>query len=83
MSDIDLLTVAALSGLEGAINAALALDPATAHKLAALEGRVVAIDIRVLPPEDLVIIPNPAYIQTFLLSAKRYGVSRMAEIVAA
>ena len=46
MSDIDLISVAALSGLESALNAALALDPATGEKLAALEGRVIAIDIR-------------------------------------
>lgn len=46
MSDRHLLTVAALSGLEAALNAALALDPATVQKLAALEGRVIAIDIK-------------------------------------
>ena len=34
-------------------------------------------------PDDLLTIPSPAYIQTFLLSAKRWGVSRMADIVAA
>lgn len=46
MSDTALLSVAILSGLEQAINAALALDPATGQKLAALEGRVIAIEIR-------------------------------------
>lgn len=46
MSDIDLLTVAALSGLEAAINAALSLDPATREKLAVLEGKVIAIELK-------------------------------------
>lgn len=45
MSDIDLISVAALGVLEKAINAALALDPATSERLAQLEGRVIAIKI--------------------------------------
>lgn len=46
MSDFDLLSVAVLGGLESAINAALALDPATRERLSELEGRVIAIELK-------------------------------------
>lgn len=40
-----MLGVAALAGLEQAINAALALDPKSGERLARLDGRVVAIEL--------------------------------------
>jgi len=40
-----MLRVAALAGLEQAMNAALALDPKAVERLATLEGKVIAIDL--------------------------------------
>ena len=41
-----MIPVAALMSLEQAINATLALDPATLQRLAKLEGKVIAVDIQ-------------------------------------
>jgi ubiquinone biosynthesis protein UbiJ len=41
-----MLSVAALAGLEQALNAALALDPKTLDRLARLHGRVIAIELK-------------------------------------
>ena len=46
MTHASMLNVALLGGLEQAMNAALALDPATMARLARLQGKVVGIDIR-------------------------------------
>ncbi|MEJ2687641.1 MAG: SCP2 sterol-binding domain-containing protein [Gammaproteobacteria bacterium] len=43
--DASMLGVAAMAGLEQALNAALALDPKTGERLRRLEGRVIAIDL--------------------------------------
>lgn len=43
---VSMLGVAALAGLEQAINAALALDPKTLERLGRLQGRVIAIELR-------------------------------------
>lgn len=45
MSSVTLLPQAALALLESAINTALALDPETLRRLAALEGKVIALDL--------------------------------------
>ncbi len=42
---VSMVPVAALMALEQAVNAALALDPNTLRRLAALEGKVIEIDI--------------------------------------
>ena len=41
-----MIGVAALAGLEGALNAALALDPQTGKRLARLQGKLIAIELR-------------------------------------
>lgn len=43
---VSMLGVAALAGLEQALNAALALDPKTLERLARLQGRVIAIELK-------------------------------------
>jgi len=43
--DASMLSVAALAGLEQAVNAALALDPKTGERLGRLQGRVVALEL--------------------------------------
>lgn len=43
--DASMLSVAALAGLEQAVNAALALDPKTGERLQRLEGKIVAIEL--------------------------------------
>jgi len=43
---VSMLGVAAQAGLEQAINAALALDPKTLQRLARLQGRVIAIELK-------------------------------------
>jgi len=45
-AQVSMLGVAALAGLEQALNAALALDPKTLERLARLHGRVIAIELR-------------------------------------
>jgi ubiquinone biosynthesis protein UbiJ len=42
---VSMLGVAALAGLEQALNAALALDPKTLERLGRLQGRVIAIEL--------------------------------------
>jgi len=42
---VSMLGVAAMAGLEQALNAALALDPKTLERLARLQGRVIAIEL--------------------------------------
>ncbi len=46
MSSASMIPVAALVGLERAINAVIALDPDTERRLSRLEGRVIAIELR-------------------------------------
>ncbi len=46
MSQTSMVPVALLATLETAINGALALDPATLERLTALQGRVIALDIK-------------------------------------
>lgn len=41
-----MIGVAALAGLEQALNAALALDPQTGKRLARLQGRLIAVELR-------------------------------------
>lgn len=41
-----MIPVAALMAMEQAINATLALDPATLHRLARLDGKIIAIDVQ-------------------------------------
>lgn len=43
---VSMLGVAALAGLEQALNAALALDPKTLERLARLQGRIIAIELK-------------------------------------
>ena len=43
---VSMLGVAALAGLEQAVNAALALDPKTMERLGRLQGRVIAIELK-------------------------------------
>lgn len=43
---VSMLGVAALAGLEQALNAALALDPKTLERLRRLQGRVIAIELQ-------------------------------------
>lgn len=43
---VSMLGVAALAGLEQALNAALALDPKTLERLGRLQGRVIAIELK-------------------------------------
>lgn len=43
--DASMLSVAAMAGLETAVNAALALDPKTGERLQRLEGKVIAIEL--------------------------------------
>ncbi len=43
---VSMLGVAALAGLEQAVNAALALDPKTLERLGRLQGRVIAIELK-------------------------------------
>lgn len=43
---VSMISVAALSGLEQALNAALALDPRTLERLARLQGKVIAIELK-------------------------------------
>lgn len=45
-ANTSMVPVAALAALEQALNAALALDPVTLQRLAALQGKVIAVDIR-------------------------------------
>ena len=42
---VSMLGVAALAGLEQALNAALALDPKTLERLGRLQGRVIAVEL--------------------------------------
>jgi ubiquinone biosynthesis protein UbiJ len=57
-AQVSMIGVAALAGLEQALNAALALDPKTLARLARLHGRVIAVELRgtgirlVLQPEE-------------------------------
>jgi ubiquinone biosynthesis protein UbiJ len=46
MSGGFMIGVAALAGLEQALNAALALDPKTAERLARLQGKLIAVELR-------------------------------------
>jgi ubiquinone biosynthesis protein UbiJ len=46
MTDGFMIGTAALAGLEQALNAALALDPKTGERLARLQGRVIAMELR-------------------------------------
>ncbi len=43
---VSMLGVAALAGLEQAVNAALALDPKTVERLGRLQGKVIAIELQ-------------------------------------
>jgi len=43
---VSMISVAALAGLEQALNAALALDPRTLERLARLQGKVIAIELK-------------------------------------
>lgn len=45
-AQVSMLSVAALAGLEQALNAALALDPKTLERLGRLQGRVIAIELQ-------------------------------------
>lgn len=45
-AQVSMLSVAALAGLEQALNAALALDPKTVERLGRLQGRVIAIELQ-------------------------------------
>ncbi|SCZ65029.1 ubiquinone biosynthesis accessory factor UbiJ [Thiohalomonas denitrificans] len=46
MSSASMIPVAALAGLERAVNAVIALDPETRRRLSRLEGRVIAIELQ-------------------------------------
>jgi ubiquinone biosynthesis protein UbiJ len=46
MSGGFMIGVAALAGLEQALNAALALDPKTGERLARMQGRLIAVELR-------------------------------------
>ena len=43
---VSMIGVAALAGLEQALNAALALDPKTLERLSRLQGRVIAVELK-------------------------------------
>lgn len=64
MSEVWLLPTAVLAALEAALNRALALDPETAGRLAELEGRVIAIELRGLE-QTLYLLPTVDGVRLF------------------
>ncbi|HKJ76293.1 MAG TPA: SCP2 sterol-binding domain-containing protein [Gammaproteobacteria bacterium] len=85
MSEVWLLPTAVLAALETALNRALALDPETAERLAGLEGRVIAIELRGLE-QTLYLLPLADGVRLFgeyegepdtVLSGTPFALARM------
>lgn len=68
MSQASLFPVALLAGLEAAMNRTLALDSATLERMRALQGKVIAVELRLVDDETgaatenpvLYVLPGPA-----------------------